>query len=64
LPQLPALFASLATPGNAYFDYHRHAMGSDNRYFYNYTHLNAEGAEQFSVMLSKDLTKFMAEARP
>jgi hypothetical protein len=62
--QLPPIFASLAPPGNTYLDYHRHPMGSEDRYFYNKTHLNAEGAEAFTALLGKDLVRFLGEQHP
>ena len=38
-------------------------MGNDHRYFYNYTHLNADGAEFFSSILGKDLARILVEER-
>jgi hypothetical protein len=39
-------------------------MGPDHRYFYNYTHLNAEGADVFSTMLGRDLRRLLGSADP
>jgi hypothetical protein len=64
LPILSPVFAVLAEAGGLYLDYHQHAMSRDQRYFYNYTHLNAEGAEVFSTMLGKDLSRILEDERP
>ncbi len=64
LPMLPPVFESLAGAGDSYLDYHEHAMGTDRRYFYNYTHLNADGAEVFSTILGKDISRTLNDERP
>lgn len=45
-----------------YLDYHRDPMSDDHRYFYNFTHLNAEGAARFSTMLGSDLRRLLGGA--
>lgn len=57
-------FASIAGTKHPYLDYRFHEMGREKRYFYNYTHLNAEGAEVFSTILGRDLAKILGSPRP
>jgi hypothetical protein len=69
IPLLPGVeavgaeFSGLAG-GERYLDYHRSPMSDDHRYFYNFTHLNAEGAEVFSTMLGRDLRRLLGGDGP
>ena len=42
-----------------YFDYSPNVIFRDNRYLYNFTHLNSNGAKIFSSLISKDLVKLL-----
>jgi hypothetical protein len=68
LPLLLGLEAVLAElsrlAGGRYLDYHLSPMGGDHRYFYNFTHLNADGAEIFSTLLGRDLRSLLGGAGP
>ena len=43
--------------GVFFFDYSQLEMNKDKKFFYNAAHLNAEGVEEFSKFLEKDLLK-------
>jgi hypothetical protein len=62
LPGIEDVGAELSRlAGDRYLDYHRCSMSDDHRYFYNFTHLAAEGAEVFSTMLGRDLRRLLGE---
>jgi hypothetical protein len=55
LDALRDTFRSLAGTENVFIDYTTDEINRYKRYFYNYSHLNATGADTFSAMFARDL---------
>ncbi len=60
LEECKKVFKSMQSANHYYLDYSDHTLSLEQKYFYNYTHLNKDGAAIFSQVFAEDMKQIIA----